>query len=320
MSMHPSVAQSSGLRHPENSCNGVLVAEDDPMFRRILQSWLESWGYRVIVAEDGAKAWSILQQEHPPELLILDWVMPGMDGTELCRRIRERQQTPYQYILLVTAKDDRGDVVTGLEAGADDYLTKPFDRSELRARLRVGGRILTLQDDLIHAREELRFQATHDALTGIWNRSALLDLLQREIERAVRSQTPTGLLMLDLDNFKKINDTYGHLAGDVVLKEVVCRINRVVRSYDFVGRYGGEEFMVVLPGCDKNQARQSAERIRSEIAEGPVLAAGDEILVTASIGVTVATVNTFSGKEILAIADTALYEAKSAGRNCTVVL
>ena len=309
--------QSIGPERPETNCNGVLVAEDDPMFRTILKSWLENWGYRVIVAQDGTAAWNILQQERPPELLILDWVMPGLDGLQLCRRIRERQTTPYQYILLVTAKDDAEDVVTGLEAGADDYLTKPLDRSELRARLRVGRRILTLQKGLIQAREALRFQATHDVLTGIWNRGALLDLLQREIERASRSQSSTGLLMLDLDHFKKVNDTYGHLAGDVVLREVARRISEVVRSYDLVGRYGGEEFLVVLPDCFKDQALQSAERIRAVIAERPVLSAGVEILVTASIGVTVTTADSVAEKEILAIADTALYAAKSAGRNCT---
>lgn len=314
------LTQSTGPERPETNCDGVLVAEDDPMFRKILKSWLENWGYRVIVAEDGTAAWNILQQERPPELLILDWVMPGIDGLQLCRRIRERQTTPYQYILLVTAKDDAEDVVTGLEAGADDYLTKPLDRSELRARLRVGRRILTLQKGLIQAREELRFQATHDIPTGIWNRGALLNLLQREIERASRSQSPTGLLMLALDHFKKVNDTYGHLAGDVVLREVARRISEVVRSYDLVGRYGGEEFLVVLPSCDKNQALQSAERIRAVIAERPVLAAGAEILVTASIGVTVTTASTAAEKEILAIADTALYKAKSAGRNCTAAL
>ena len=304
---------------PGNGCSRVLIAEDDAMFRKILQSWLETWGYQVVVAPDGTRAWNILQQECPPELLILDWVMPGIDGTELCRRIRERQRTSYQYILLVTAKDDKQDVVRGLEAGADDYLTKPFDRSELRARLRVGRRILTLQADLIQAREDLRFQATHDALTGIWNRGALLDLLNRELERAARSQTFTGVLMLDLDHFKNVNDTYGHLAGDVVLKEVARRISHVVRPYDLVGRYGGEEFLVVLPGCDMNQVQQSAERIRSLVASGPVLAASSEICVTISIGAAVATPGMTAEKEILLTADSAMYRAKNTGRNQTVI-
>ena len=303
-----------------NSCERVLIAEDDAMFRKILQSWLQGWSYQVTVAEDGTKAWEILQQEQPPELLILDWVMPGIDGTELCRRIRERQRGPYQYILLVTAKDDKQDVVRGLEAGADDYLTKPFDRSELRARLRVGRRILTLQADLIQAREELRFQATHDVLTGIWNRGALLDLLQRELQRAVRSQGTTGILMLDLDHFKNINDTYGHLTGDIVLKEAARRMSQIIRSYDLVGRYGGEEFLIVLPGCDRNQVQTSAERVRKCIANAPFLAASQEIPVTVSIGGTVVDAGVTSEKQPLACADTALYQAKNAGRNQTVVL
>ncbi|HST09631.1 MAG TPA: diguanylate cyclase [Terriglobales bacterium] len=220
----------------------------------------------------------------------------------------------YQYVLLVTAKDGSADVVAGLEAGADDYLKKPFDRHELRARLMVGRRILSLQDGLIRAREELRFQATHDALTGIWNRRAALDLLQREIERASRTEGSTGLLMLDLDHFKKINDSYGHLAGDAVLREVTSRVLRVIRSYDFLGRYGGEEFIVVLPACDRAQAEQSAERIRSAVASSPVFAGTEEIQVTTSIGVTSVSVNA-SEKEILAVADAALYQAKSSGRN-----
>jgi len=301
------------------SSGPVLVAEDDAMFRRILQSWLESWGYHVTLAEDGAKAWAVLQQERPPELLILDWVMPEIDGVELCRRIRDRQQSPYQYILLVTAKDDKRDVVSGLDAGADDYLTKPFDRNELRARLRVGSRILTLQRELISAREELRFQATHDVLTGVWNRAAVLDLLHRECERSARTGSSVAVLMLDLDHFKKINDTYGHLVGDLVLRDVASRITQNMRSYDLVGRYGGEEFLIVFPECDKTQIEQSANRIRLAIAAGPVLTASAEIPVTVSLGATVNT-GSQSERDTLFAADTALYRAKNAGRNRVIVV
>jgi two-component system, cell cycle response regulator len=310
-----STPQTTSEQIVQSACppRDVLVAEDDPMFRKILQNWLQSWDYKVIVATDGTEAWSILQQERPPDLLILDWVMPGIDGMELCRRIRERQSPSYQYILVVTANDARQDVVRGLEAGADDYLTKPFDKGELRARLRVGTRILTLQEDLIRAREDLRFQATHDVLTGIWNRRAILGLLHREIERAARFHASTGVLMLDLDQFKKINDTYGHLTGDAVLKETAQRITQVVRSYDFVGRYGGEEFLVLLPGCDKEQAEQSGERIRLAVTATPLIVGESGISVTISIGATA----TIGGPEteVLAIADAALYQAKSAGRN-----
>lgn len=299
----------------------VLVADDDIMFRRILQHWLESWGYHTVLAEDGVAAWSILQREHPPELLILDWVMPGIEGPELCRRIREQPRSPYQYILLATGKGDKQDVVRGLEAGADDYLTKPFDRNELRARLSVGRRILTLQQDLINARDTLQFQATHDVLTGIWNRGSVLDQLQRELERAKRAHTSTSLLMLDLDHFKKINDTLGHLTGDAVLKEVAKRIAHSVRAYDLVGRYGGEEFLVVLPGCDQTQVEQNANRIRLAIASAPVVSGSSEIAVTASIGATSVTDEVASSEqEMLLVADRALYEAKNSGRNRVVVL
>jgi diguanylate cyclase (GGDEF)-like protein len=299
--------------------NSVLVAEDDPMFRKILTVWLGRWGYRVLLAEDGTTAWKMLQEKDAPELLILDWVMPGIDGPELCRRIRKASSASYQYILLVTARNESQDVVTGLEAGADDYLTKPFDQSELRARLRVGNRILALQADLIESREKLRFQATHDGLTGLWNRSSVLDMLRREMGRANRSEGFTGLLMLDLDHFKKVNDTYGHLAGDVVLKETAERIASVVRPYDFVGRYGGEEFLVVLPGCDIGQSSQTAERICAAVAEASVLVDGCEVRITVSIGVTACAANTLLEDKLLAKADAALYEAKGAGRNCISV-
>ena len=210
---------------PGNSCNRVLVAEDDAMFRRILQSWLTAWGYEVTMAEDGAEAWTILQRAIRPQVLILDWMMPAINGLELCSKVRKRNQTPYQYILLATAKDAKQDLVRGLEAGADDYLTKPFDRGELKARLRACNRILTLQEGQMQAHEQLRFQATHDGLTGSWNRSEILEKLRRELERGARSNTTTGILMLDIDHFKAVNDTYGHLAGDAVLREVTHRIS-----------------------------------------------------------------------------------------------
>ncbi len=309
----------SGPEQPGSLSNSVLIAEDDAMFRKILENWLEHWGYRVVVAEDGAKAWNILQQEGPPQLLILDWIMPGINGMELCRRIREQRNSPYQYILLVTSKDDKQDVVHGLEAGADDYLTKPFDRDELRARLRTGSRILTLQKDLIHARENLRFQATHDALTGIWNRGAIVAMLRRELDRAFRSQGSVAVLMLDLDHFKRINDTHGHLAGDDVLKEAANRVVRSTRSYDLVGRYGGEEFLIVLPGCDSDQLRQAAERIRRTIGDTPMQTLNSSPEVTASIGATVCADNN-SAEEVLAVADAALYQAKNSGRDRVAIL
>jgi two-component system, cell cycle response regulator len=307
------------FERPGSSCNRVLVAEDDAMFRRILQSWLENWGYGVTVAEDGARAWKILQQEPPPQILILDWMMPEMNGLELCRKVREQNRVPYQYILLATAKDAKQDLVRGLEAGADDYLTKPLDRSELQARLRACNRILTLQDHQMQAHEQLRFQAAHDLLTGTWNRGAILETLHRELERAARAESAVGILLLDVDHFKTVNDTHGHLTGDGVLREVTQRIIKAARAYDSVGRYGGEEFLIVLPGCSRGQIQQSGERIRSAVDCGPILVNGSEVPVTVSIGAAVATRGTTSETEMLAAADAALYRAKEIGRNRTIV-
>jgi two-component system, cell cycle response regulator len=290
--------------------DSVLIAEDDSVCRMILQTWLKTWGYRVVVTRNGIEAADILRQADSPELLILDWVMPGIDGLELCRRIRQAQQNA--YILLVTANDKKQEIVNGLEAGADDYLTKPFDPDELRARLRVGQRMLSLH-------QQLRFQATHDTLTGIWSRGAALDMLRRELERAARTQTSTGVLMLDLDRFKNINDTLGHLSGDGVLKEVARCIAKTVRTYDVVGRYGGEEFLIVLPGCDRGKIQETAERIRTTVAGSPVQVAGSEIFVTVSIGGAAAPPGNVSAREILAHADAALYSAKAAGRNCVAM-
>lgn len=297
----------------------ILVAEDDPMFRHLLQRWLESWGFNVLAADDGTQAWEILRGVNPPQMMILDWVMPGIDGIELCRRTRASRCGPYQYVLLVTARDRTPDVVRGLDAGADDYLTKPFEKNELHARLRVGRRMLALQHDLLAAQEELRFQATHDALTGLWNRGALLDILRTEIERAVRTRSTCGILLLDVDHFKTVNDTRGHLTGDAVLQEIASRVARSTRAYDVAGRYGGEEFLVLLPACDAAQTTGGAERIRAAIAAQPFDAGSEPIPLTISIGATVAPACGSTESEILSVADQALYDAKAAGRNRAVL-
>ena len=299
----------------EGSALPVLVAEDDPIFRRVLENWLNSWGYEVTTVDDGTQAWEALLQEEAPKLLILDWMMPGMDGPELCQKIRDRKQVPYSYILLVTSKDEKQDLVNGLNAGADDYITKPFELNELKARLRVGTRILYLQDELIRAKEALEFQATHDPLTGLWNRGAILDLLQRELNRAERSQQTMGVFMLDIDHFKQINDSYGHLVGDQVLKEVARRLSTSVRNYDWVGRYGGEEFLIVASNCPCDTMENYGERLRLDLAATPVITEAGGVAVSASIGAASTQSRPWHQDSLLRAADAALYRAKENGRN-----
>jgi len=298
--------------------NNVLIAEDDPIFRRILQSWFKRWDYSVTAVDNGLDAWKVLQREDAPKLAILDWMMPGMDGIELCRKIRSLEHGPYRYVLLLTAKDDKQDVVAGLEAGADDYLTKPFDVDELRARVRAGKRILDLQAALIKAHGALQFEAAHDPLTQLWNRGAIMGFLKGELERTRRSNGSLGLIMADIDHFKKINDTYGHLIGDTVLKEASSRLNATLRSYDSVGRYGGEEFLIIVPGCDALNLMVTAERLRHCIADHPVDTDAGPIPVTLSLGVVAVEVSaqeSIDGEALLRAADQALYMAKAGGRN-----
>lgn len=292
----------------------VLIAEDDPIFRRILESWLRRWDYRVSAMDNGLDAWNALQKEDAPQMVILDWMMPRMDGLELCRKIRSLGQRPYRYVLLLTAKDDKQDVVAGLDAGADDYLTKPFDVEELRARVRAGKRILELQQALIRAHGALEFEAAHDRLTTLWNRGAIVDALKREVQRSLRTEVPLGIVMADIDHFKKVNDSQGHLAGDAVLQEVARRLAAAVRSYDLVGRYGGEEFLIILPGCDAPDLGVTAERLRRCVADQPI----HQLSVSISLGVASfwQSGDGFSDCEaLLRAADTALYQAKAQGRN-----
>jgi len=304
---------------PEPNLDSVLVAEDDPVFLRILQSWFHKWDYRVTVVKNGIDAWKALQQPGAPPMAVLDWMMPGMDGIEVCRKLRARQQGPYCYVLLLTAKDNVEDVVTGLEAGADDYLTKPFDADELRARIRAGKRILELQAALIRAHDTLRYESAHDPLTALWNRGAIITFLKKEVERQQRSSQPLGVMMTDVDHFKKINDTYGHLVGDAVLKEVGRRLAQGLRAYDSVGRYGGEEFLVILPGCKPADLVTSAERLRRRIADSKFETSAGSLVVTLSIGIASGNDDGGDGQpdseQLLRAADTALYAAKAAGRN-----
>jgi two-component system, cell cycle response regulator len=317
----PNAVIGDGKSTPEakpSSLNAVLIAEDDPIFRRILESWFKRWDYSVTAVENGVDAWEALQKEDAPQLTVLDWMMPGMDGIEVCRKIRGCSQGVYRYVLLLTAKDDKQDVVAGLEAGADDYLTKPFDVDELRARVRAGKRILDLQAALIHAKDELQFAAAHDPLTGLWNRGAIIELLKREVSRRQRTRDPLGVVMADIDHFKKINDTHGHLVGDAVLQEVTKRLAEGVRPYDAVGRYGGEEFLIVFPGCNAKNLIVSAERLRRCIADQPIETSVGPISVTISLGLSSVEQDekeTLDSETFLRNADEALYAAKARGRN-----
>ena len=294
----------------------ILVADDDAVNRRLLQSFLTKWGYEVLLASDGAEAWKILQQEKAPQLAILDWMMPGMDGVDICHMVRSRSERSYVYLILLTAKSQKQDIVAGLEAGADDYLRKPFDPNELRARLRAGRRILELQEELVAARDSMEFQATHDCLTGLRNRAAILETVRTELARARREGTSVAIFLADLDHFKLVNDTYGHQAGDGVLREVGKRMRSSVRSYDTVGRYGGEEFLIVLPGCDISGAMIRAEALRMAVGREPIETPEGMVAVTMSVGVTVGGgVPPSDVERLLRAADVALYHAKNKGRN-----
>ena len=293
----------------------VLIADDSPLSRVVLRRTLSRWGYEVIEAENGDQAWEILSAPNSPHLAILDWVMPGLTGPEVCRRLRESRREPYTYILLLTSKTSKEETVEGMEAGADDYVVKPFHEHELKVRLRAGRRIVELQIDLLNAREELRERANKDLLTLLPNRQAIENELVRELSRCHRSGNTVGVILLDLDHFKRVNDNYGHFAGDAVLRETAHRLRTNMRDYDQVGRYGGEEFLVVLPGCDLPVASQQAERLRRLLCDRTMNVEGLDMTVSASFGVSVSD-GTDRHDLFIRVADEALYRAKAMGRNC----
>jgi diguanylate cyclase (GGDEF)-like protein len=298
----------------------ILIADDESISRRVLQSLLTKWGYEVVAVEDGNAAWEQLKSLEAPRMALLDWMMPGLDGVEVCRELRRERPNPYTYILMLTSKDAKENIVEGLESGADDYLTKPFNSRELKARIRVGLRILELEDNLVEAREAMRFKATHDTLTGMWNRGAILETLDREITRSQREGVSLGVLIADIDRFKTVNDTYGHLVGDTVLRETTRRMHSEVRTYDAVGRYGGEEFLILLPGCGGLETAEKAEKLRRAIFDEPIETQSGPLKISMSLGA-VATGDwpENTPNQILQLADAALYRAKAEGRNRTTM-
>ena len=295
----------------------ILIADDEALSRRLLERTLDRAGYEVVAVENGKQALEQLSKPEGPRLALLDWVMPELDGPGVCRAVRTRSEQTYVYMVLLTSKGSKEETVLGLESGADDYLTKPFNAEELRARLRVGERILLLEDRLVEARENMRFRATHDQLTSLLNRGAIMDLLARELHRSHREQKSTAILLGDVDHFKLVNDTLGHVVGDEVLIEIANRLLAAVRSYDFVGRYGGEEFLVVLNNCDPAFAPGRAEEIRKSISNLVIQTAKGPLTLTMSLGLLL---SSEWGKkpieELLHEVDIALYEAKAAGRDC----
>ena len=297
----------------------ILIAEDDPVSRKLLEKILIKVGNKVVSVENGQKALELFDDKFFP-IVLTDWMMPEMDGLELCRAIRKNTYPGYVFIILLTAKDSKDDIIRGLGAGADDYLTKPFSHAELVARLNTGKRVLELERSLKDANEEIRILSITDPLTGTYNRGYMTERLPQEIKRARRYSRPLSIILCDIDHFKKVNDTYGHLVGDRVLKDFAQCIRHSIRQdVDWTARYGGEEFLIVLPETDVNGASVMAERLKSELSQRVTETQGKQISITASFGVTGFGPDIpdemISPEAMVSKADKYLYQAKREGRN-----
>ncbi|MBI5825374.1 MAG: diguanylate cyclase [Chloroflexi bacterium] len=293
----------------------ILIVEDELIFRRMVKKTLQEAGYDVVEAEDGQAAWELFQRE-PFQFVITDWMMPGLSGPQLVQKIRTSAQTTYTYIIMLTAMDDKDNVVLGLEAGADEYLTKPFNSGELKARVASGTRILKLEEQLIQAREKMEILAMHDGLTGLLNRRAIEEYAEAEFNMAARKDRPLGIILMDIDHFKSVNDQYGHKVGDDTLRQVAQALTADLRKYDRAGRWGGEEFILVLPDAQPQQLISVAERLRVRIAETKIsLENGESFSVNISLGVAWATEQFPTLPKLIDAADQALYHAKQGGRN-----
>lgn len=296
----------------------VLIAEDDKLCRTILDNNLKKWGYEVLTTENGKEAWAAIQKDKV-QIAILDWIMPEVDGVELCEKIRKTNLGHYIYIIMLTIKDQQTDIRKGFAAGVDDYITKPFDTHELKARLQTGKRIIGLQNQLLESQKKLQELAIHDTLTNLLNRYEILNVLQDEFHRALREDTFVSTVMLDIDFFKHINDRYGHGVGDEVLVEVASRLKKTLRRYDKIGRYGGDEFLVVLPSCDQRNATRISDRLRRAVCGESIETEAGRLNVTLSVGCASTENKTSSSIEnLVKISDKAMYHAKNMGRNCVV--
>jgi len=298
----------------------VLIAEDDAVSRKILEASLRRWGHEVIAVDNGDDAWRILSGDDPPRIAVIDWMMPGLDGPEICEQLQLREEQPFTFVLILTAKDNTDDIVSALNSGADDYLTKPYHPQELRSRLGAGIRLVNLTLELEEANQKL-FEAAHtDFLTRIPNRNAIITRLTDQLSRSRRAGTPFVVALGDIDHFKLVNDEHGHKTGDDVLIQVAQRLEDVKREYDAVGRYGGEEFLLVLEDVDEESILPVTERFRMSVCEKPIESDGKILPVTMSIGaIWVPPENTAGLDILLHEADVLLYRAKSEGRNrsCT---
>ncbi|MBI5095403.1 MAG: diguanylate cyclase [Candidatus Hydrogenedentes bacterium] len=295
----------------------ILIAEDDFTSRTMLAGVLKKSGYEVVETINGSAAWEAMRQPGAPGLAILDWMMPELDGPEVVRRIRGVETDQPPYIIMLTSKGDKSDIIAGLDAGANDYLAKPFDAGELRARVEVGRRMVEMQAELVKSKATLAHQAGHDSLTGLLNRRAILERLHEELVRARREGDLLAIGMCDIDHFKQVNDTYGHQTGDDVLCGLTQILSESLREYDSVGRMGGEEFLVIMPMKSGADYTSRLDRLCGRISESKITTRSGELSITVSIGVASAagesTVDT-----ILEAADTALYGAKNEGRNRVV--
>jgi two-component system, cell cycle response regulator len=305
--------------HTEVERDRILVVDDNPDNVEIVSTRLQFRGYQVDEATDGEAALRKVQ-ESPPDLILLDVMLPGIDGYEIARRIKNDERLPYIPIILVTARDSTQDKVMGLDAGADDYLTKPLNFPELEARVRSMLRIKRLQDELEQKNRELERLSISDGLTGLFNHRHIQHLLEEEYERAVRARDKLTVAMLDLDRFKLVNDTFGHQAGDRVLEEFADVLRREAREIDRLGRYGGEEFIVILPETGIEDAAVFLERVRRSVARRPFHVGSNEPHhMTVSAGVaTFPHPGIDDPQGLLRSADQALYAAKEGGRNRVV--